>query len=196
MRQLPHLDRDFEPVPLTFEEGVYRDVFASKNNKSVAETLEHRRYASLKIEFTTAHPELLPAPLGEALLELKNAGDKIYRRFLNKYGDLGYSLFRLKDKSLWPLKGVYTYYLGDKLVYIGRCRDSMKKRIDQGYGKIHPKNCYLDGQATNCHLNNLVTQARPDISLRIYPMEDPTEIELVERELIRAHHTDWNIQRA
>lgn len=30
------------------------------------------------------------------------------------------------------------------------------KRIQQGYGVIHPKNYHLDGQAANCHLNALI----------------------------------------
>ncbi|MGK0473189.1 MAG: hypothetical protein ACJAR0_003685 [Candidatus Azotimanducaceae bacterium] len=195
MRALPDLNNDFLISPLEFEDGIYRNVFAAKNNKTVAETLEHRRYVGLKNEFITAHPDLLDLPLGEALFKLKNAEKVIYTRFLNKYGDSSYSIFRLANKSHWLLKGIYAYFHGDKLVYIGRCKDSIRKRIDQGYGKIHPKNCYLDGQATNCHLNSLVTIARPDVSLRVHPMVDPVEIEDTERDLIRTHNPDWNIQR-
>ncbi|MFK4618979.1 hypothetical protein ABIF50_002256 [Bradyrhizobium diazoefficiens] len=61
--------------------------------------------------------------------------------------------------------GVYAYFVGDDLKYIGRCKDSMKKRINHGYGKVHPKNCYLDGQSTNCHLNALIAPLRESVSL-------------------------------
>jgi len=79
--------------------------------------------------------------------------------------------------------------------YIGRCKDSMKKRINQGYGKIHPKNCYLDGQATNSHLNARITAEKKKITLWLHEMDSETEIELLERELIRAYNPPWNIQR-
>jgi hypothetical protein len=55
--------------------------------------------------------------------------------------------------------------VGDELKYIGRGKDSMKKRVNCGHGKIHPKNCYLDGQSTNCDLNALIAPVREDVSL-------------------------------
>lgn len=60
----------------------------------------------------------------------------------------------------------------------------MKKRINQGYGKIHPKNCYLDGQATNCHLNSRVTSSEGKISLWLCKMDDADEIVAKESRLI------------
>lgn len=36
---------DFEDVPLLFEDHIQVNVFASKNNKSVEQTLAHPRYA-------------------------------------------------------------------------------------------------------------------------------------------------------
>ena len=72
----------------------------------------------------------------------------------------------------------------------------MKKRINQGYGKIHPKNCYLDGQATNCHLNTLIARADEEVKLWLCEMESIQEIELVEKKLIRKHQPEWNILRA
>jgi hypothetical protein len=52
----------------------------------------------------------------------------------------------------------------------------MKKRISQGYGKISPKNCYLDGLATNCHLNALITEtikSKKEILLWGNPPKNP-----------------------
>ena len=185
---------DFESVPLLFEKCIQVDVFAFKNNKSVAETLAHSRYAKLKESTLANYRNALNQPLGEFLLSLKDSGDEYYKRFLNKYGDLKYSKFFLADSTFYDLKGVYAYFQKDRLMYIGRCRDSMKKRINQGYGKIHPKNCYIDGQATNCHLNALITKVRNHISLKLHVMESNEEIEKLENQLIRELSPPWNIQ--
>lgn len=70
----------------------------------------------------------------------------------------------------------------------------MKKRINQGYGKIHPKNCYLDGQSTNCHLNALVARNLDSIELWFCELT-PAEIDIAEKELIHAYKPAWNIRR-
>lgn len=71
----------------------------------------------------------------------------------------------------------------------------MKKRVNQGYGKIHPKNCFRDGQATNCHLNALITAATSEVTLWLCRMDHGDEIEAVESELIQRYMPPWNIQR-
>jgi len=134
-------------------------------------------------------------PLGTFLYQLKRNGDDGYRRFLNRYGDLTYSTFAIALEDGVNLKGVYAYWVNEELKYIGRCRDSMRKRINQGYGKIHPKNCYLDGQATNCHLNALITQVRDDVSLWFCTITSDEDIEKTELQLLRRYSPPWNIQR-
>lgn len=170
--------------------------FRSKNNKTLRQTIEHHRYVKFKIEVISRYQEFLNFPLGEFLLGLKNEGDNFYTRFLNRYGDLVYSTFVIADEKYLGKKGVYAYSAGDELMYIGRCKDSIKKRINQGYGKIYPKNCYLDGQATNCHLNARITASAQDISLWLCPLESDEEIEVREKQLIRLHTPPWNVQRA
>ncbi len=186
---------EFFRVALVFEGRLYQDVFAHKNNKTVGQTLEHRHYAKLKKEIIDRYSDSLGMPLGEFLKELKYAGDSFYKRFLNKYGDLTYSIFKIADAACLESKGVYAYLAGDELMYIGRCKDSMRKRVNQGYGKIHPKNCYLDGQATNCRLNAGITAQANEITLWLHEMESEAEIEFLERELIRAYNPPWNMQR-
>ena len=56
---------NFKSVPLHFEEGIQVDVFASKNNKSVEETLAHSRYAKLLKPAVANYGESLDQPLGE-----------------------------------------------------------------------------------------------------------------------------------
>ena len=183
----------FEPVILRFEPEQFENVFAHKNNKTVAETLTHHRYRRLADEVKRAYGQYLDWKLGEFLLHLKSQEDDFYLRFLNKYGDKKYSRFYIEDELYWPQKGLYSYAVEDELRYIGRCRDSFKKRINQGYGKIHPKNCYLDGQATNCHLNALLTEQGERVKFWVYSLEDNHLIETMERELIGHYNPLWNI---
>ncbi|SRR6266513_2281901 len=185
---------EFNSVALFFEDGIHSEVFGQKNNKTVLETLEHQRYAKLRHQVEGAYPNQLQEPLGRFLLRLKRNSDDFYRKFLNKYGDDEYSIFRIENKEVLGRRGIYAYTVTDDLKYIGRCQDSMRKRVNQGYGKIHPKNCYIDGQATNCRLNALITTGKEAVRLWFCEL-DLAEIEPVERALISEHKPPWNIQR-
>lgn len=178
-----------------FTTNFYQNIFSQKNNKTVAETLEHRRYEKLKDKVKRNYLNSLNKPLGDFLLNLKNEGDDFYKKFLNRYGDLTYSLFTISNSSHLDSKGIYAYLSGDEMKYIGRCKDSLKKRVNIGYGKIHPKNCYLDGQATNCHLNARITKESNNVTLWLCPIESASEIEVVEKGLVRIYSPPWNIQR-
>ena len=186
---------EFEQVVLCRHVDLYCDVFGQKNNKTVAETLEHCRYAKFKEATYQKYPSALNEPLGRFLLQLKREGDEFYTRFPNKYGDLTYSTFSISDPEYFDKKGVYAYLSDNELKYIGRCKDSMKKRVNQGYGKIHPKNCYLDGQATNYHLNAKITKESGNVTLWMHQIESVPEIERIEKELIRLCNPQWNLQR-
>jgi hypothetical protein len=184
----------FEHVGLRFASDNCADVFASKNNKTLGQTLAHRRYLGLTTRITAEYPTSLGRPLGEFLVSLKRQGDERYRLFLNKYGDLLYSPFCVADAGYFKARGVYAYYVGQELKYIGRCKDSIKKRVNHGYGKIHPKNCYLDGQATNCPLNALITEARGEVSLWLHVMGSNDQIDMLEVSLLRTYRPPWNMK--
>ena len=113
---------------------------------------------------------------------------------MNRYGDARYCEFRLRDSNILKLKGLYCFTVDGTLKYIGKSTDSFSKRINQGYGRIHPKNCYRDGQATNCHLNALIASSVEHIALLVCPMVNNEDIELTERALIAKEKPDWNIQ--
>ncbi|MBI5922420.1 MAG: hypothetical protein HY847_12370 [Betaproteobacteria bacterium] len=181
-------------MKLFFKDGKYSDVFSQKNNKTVLETLAHRRYVKLRRLVEETYANRLQEPLGSFLLQLKRDGDDSYRRFLNRYGDANYSVFQINDKQVLPKRGIYAYTFKEELRYIGRCQDSMRKRVNQGYGKIHPKNCYLDGQATNCHLNTLITAEQEAVRLWFCELE-LEQIVTVEKSLISEYQPPWNIQR-
>ena len=70
---------DFVHVPLHFVDDLREDVFANKNNKTLRETLAHRRYASLAAACATKYSQHLDSPLGEVLLRLKVSGDAFYQ---------------------------------------------------------------------------------------------------------------------
>ena len=187
---------DFIHVPLKFVNDRLVNVFANKSNKTVRETLEHSRYRGLSEKCVADYGHHLDLLLGKFVLLLKDQGDPFYARFLNRYGDLAYSTFSIAEPSVLGATGVYAYYTGDVLKYIGRCKDSMSKRvmIDHGYGKIHPKNCFRDGQATNCRLNAHITCEASQVTLWLCKMEDIAAIETLERRLIDQFRPPWNIQ--
>lgn len=183
----------FHQVRLIFEPGTKADLFALKNNKTLAETIRAPRYHSLAAMAGARYPEALHKPLGAFLLERKQAGDRVYKMFLNSYGDEVYSRFYLQDVDWLGRKGLYCYILGDAVVYIGQSRDSFGKRINQGYGNISPKNCYLDGQATNCHVNSLVTLHRAELRLFLSEVKDLSMLDSLEKRLIQVYQPVWNI---
>ena len=193
--QLDGSSYEFVHVALDFANDQREDVFAQKNNKTLRETLGHPRYSGLAKVCHAGYSQHLDSPLGQMLRQLKASGDPFYRRFLNAYGDQVYSTFAIADSAALAARGVYTYFSGADLMYIGRCKDAMKKRINQGYGKIHPKNCFRDGQATNCHLNALITAATTAVTLWLHIMDNAEEIETLEANLIAHYAPPWNIQR-
>ena len=189
------LKQTLEKLDLSFDEQVYKNVFSTKNNKTLSETLSHRRYQSLKSAAERNYSSCLNMPLGSFILLLKQNEDDFYKRFLNKYGDAVYSRFWLANSHDFMKKGVYFYLLNDKIVYVGRCKDNMKKRINSGYGKVAPKNCFKDGQSTNCRLNSLITKEKGEVSLQLCALNDDAEIEELEKMLIHELNPIWNIQK-
>jgi hypothetical protein len=184
---------EFVIVPVLFEPGNTSNVFRFKNNKTVGETVEHPRYQHLR-EKVLHDVRPLNRPLGEFLYDLKLRGDRFYKAFLNAYGDEVYCSFSITDPSIVQKRGVYLYTIEDRVRYVGRCLDNFGKRINQGYGRIHPKNCYLDGQSTNCRLNSLIAKHRDVVSFYVSILDDVSEIPRLETEILESLAPDWNIQ--
>jgi len=183
----------FHQVQLIFESDIKANLFALKNNKTLGETVRAPRYQPLAAMVHARYPDSIQKPLGIFLLERKQAGDRIYKRFLNSYGDETYSRFFILGADWLQRNGLYCYVLDEVVVYIGQSRDSFGKRINQGYGNISPKNCYLDGQATNCHINSLVTLHRAEIKLFLSEVKDLSVIGGLEKKLIQIYQPAWNI---
>src|SRR5260370_42465653 len=96
------------------------DVFGQKNNKTVEETLAHKRYAKLSDVIAGQAQGSMGEALGAFLLKLKRWGNSIYKRFLNPYGDSVYCRFRMERGPLSSNKGLYCYAVGGSLVCGGR----------------------------------------------------------------------------
>lgn len=183
----------FSKTRLIFEYFEKDNIFAELNNKTVLQTLENKRYNKFRNTIFEKYNSHLNTKIGDFLLYLKNNNEIFYRNFLNSYGDKKYCKFAITDKEVMNKKGLYLYKLGEEILYIGRCRDSFKKRFNQGYGTIHPKNCYLDGQSTNCHINSLINKTGDSIELFVAFYTSDSEIENSERRLIQLFKPKWNI---
>ena len=116
---------------------VEQNVFAQKNDKTVRETLAGPRYTKLSQKILRNYSTSLDKPLGEFLLQLKNENNIFYKEFLNQHGDKKYGVFLIDNQTLLNEKGLYIYLIDDQIKYIGRCLDSFRKRINQGYGRFH-----------------------------------------------------------
>ena len=194
--QVPNYDiiLDFIQLDLIFNKEIIEDKFQHYNASTLGEATQKDKYLHLANDVINNYGNNLNLPLGEFLITLKNANNPFYQQFLNPYGDQIYSKYRLRERNF--LKGLYIYCVGKEKKYLGRCTDAFYKRVDTGYGNISPKNCYLDGQSTNCRINSLVTQNRDNISFWICPMDDINQIKEYERLLIVANQYPWNIQNA
>lgn len=186
-------DLMFYSVELNFKSIGIENIYADKNNKTLKETLEHKRYSKLKEKVYLSYFDYLGWGLGHFLVHLKLLNDDFYLDFLNKNGDQTYSIFNIDDERYLNEKGLYAYIVDEEIKYIGRCRDSFRKRINQGYGKIHPKNCYINGQSTNCHLNHLITVNKENISFFVCPMNDEKKIITSEEAIIKEMKPEWNL---
>lgn len=184
---------EFKIIPLTFEKKNIVNVFYDKNNKTLRQTFEHHKYSRLKLLLGDKYRYHLNQKLGDFLKFLKEANDINYLCFLNKYGDNKFCEFKISDNL--KDKGIYCYLKENNIKYIGRCTDNFKKRINQGYGKIHPKNCFIDGQATNCHLNSIIN-SEDNVKFGIYLMSDKSieEIKELEKLILTCNRFEWNIR--
>lgn len=102
---------------------------------------------------------------------------------LNKYGNGPFCRFSIPSK--WSgIMGVYALYFNEQLKYIGQCID-LAKRYNLGYGQIQSRNCFVNGQSTNCKINKLILNAVKDkIKVELYFYEtncyDEIESKLIE----------------
>lgn len=103
---------------------------------------------------------------------------------------------RLVVPGLPDRPGVYAVLSSDQhVVYIGRARDSLRTRWGRrGYAVIDPRNCFIGGQSTNCHINGLITAGLSQgegYRLWFHEIDPPDDLEGHLRWRLRPA---WNIQ--
>lgn len=184
---------EFIQVPIRFQKHDIVNLFAKKNNKTLGESLTGKKYERLSRETHDNYPDSLNDKLGEFLYNLKINGDKFYLHFLNKYGDNVFCKFSITKTIPIMAKGVYCFTIGKSIKYIGRSHDTFERRINQGYGRISPKNCYLDGQSTNCRVNSRIAKNYSSISFYVCLLDNDLEIDQLEILLRKLYKPEWNI---
>ncbi len=184
---------EFIQVPISFHQHGIVNLFAEKNNKTLSETLSSKRYASLSREVQRRYPNSLNDKLGEFLYRLKLNNDNFYLRFLNEHGDNVFCDFSIAKTAPSKAKGIYCFSVGETIKYFGRSHDPFETRLNQGYGHISPKNCYRDGQSTNCHVNSIIAKNYSVVSFYVFPIDDDLVIDRLEKVLINSYKPEWNI---
>jgi hypothetical protein len=184
----------FQKIPLTFHQRNIENIFyLLKSNKSLLETFKGKRYTKIGANYREHFKDHHKTGIADFLRILKTGSDDRYLTFLNKHGDGNFCHFSINEHL--NDRGIYCFAVNDQIKYIGRCKDNFKKRINDGYGKIHPKNCFLDGQSTNCHLNSLINK-HENVEFGILSMNNKSASEISDLEkMILANETfEWNVQ--
>lgn len=186
-----NLELIFKEIKLYQFKNNLENIFKNYKSKTISQTINSKKYKNLKSVIENEND--INMPTGEFLLKLKKIGNKKYLNFLNNYGDKVYSHFGILENEVFNKKGIYTYYLNGRIKYIGITKDNYQKRINNGYGNISPKNCFKDGQTTNCHLNWLISSSFNDIKFYVKIMNNVDEILSIEKKLIQKYNPPWNI---
>lgn len=111
----------------------------------------------------------------------------------NRYGLGPFCRFQLEGAATGS--GVYAITVGDDLKYIGECENLSERFGPNGYGYIAARNCFSDGQATNCKVNSLIlasAKAGDSIGVWFHPT---TRRMAVEAQLVDELRPPWNGRR-
>lgn len=186
---------------LRFEDKTKIDIYSVINNHNVNKTLRDRlskkKYRHLTDEVTEKYIHYLDVHMGSFLELLKKQGNGFYKEFLNDYGDSVYRSFYLDAPLVARNKGLYLFVMNaQEIKYIGSCikKSNFEKRIRQGYGNVSPRNCFLDGQSTNCRINSLINKNIDKVKLFTLSMKRDSEIIAAEDYLIKRYKPAWNIR--
>ena len=97
--------------------------------------------------YETIFPELSE---GNIYLYSPQGGYLYSDKKLHRFGDGYFCKFKISKRNE---AGVYIWVVDSKIIYIGETQ-SFSNRINNGYGNIFPRNCYVGGQVTNCKMNS------------------------------------------
>ena len=169
--------------------------FLEYKRHTVDNLLKKKHYLSLRHTIERGYPQFLHKNIQNFMRYLVQNNDHFFRRFLNKYGADDFCHYGLTDENIFYKKGLYLYHYEGEVVYIGRCRDNYHSRFNINYGKIHPINCYKEGQATNTRMNSLMNRYGEKIKIFLCPLTSDDEICTSEKVLIDRFKPKWNLSR-
>lgn len=109
---------------------------------------------------------------------------------LHKHGAGPFCRFAITALKRAP--AVYVITVDGTPKYVGETVDLLERFGPRGYGVIHPRNCYVGGQPTNCKVNNKIYAAACTghrIALYVYYTPQHKEVESAIRAMIRL---PWN----
>jgi len=111
----------------------------------------------------------------------------------NRYGMGPFCRFGLHTSE--GLQGVYAVFVEQTLCYIGECTDLARRFSQTGYGYISARNCYDDGQATNCKINaNVLTATKSRRAVTVW-FHRTSDRKSLESRLISELQPSWNTVR-
>ena len=109
----------------------------------------------------------------------------------NRHGAGLFCDFTLAEAT--ALAGVYTLTVGDEIKYVGECESLESRFGPQGYGHVSPRNCHIDGQATNCKINAAVLRVSEDQDrVEVWFLVAESGRKSIESRLIRGLAPPWN----
>jgi hypothetical protein len=201
---LKNSENELKPAELILEAQDLEDKFAYYNKLNLGDFIN--KYANKICSENLFSEETLNAKCGNILMSLKLNNNINYKRVLNEFGYKSFCKFRIKKNKINQNMGIYFFEYKSDLKYIGSTKQTFIKRINNGYGNISPRNCYLGGQSTNCKINsnlNLLLHKGDWKDLRFYvlPMTDKEQIISTEKRLIRKCTSEkkynlWNTQHS
>jgi len=125
---------------------------------------------------------------------------------LNRYGKGPFCRFRIRTVPSFDTLGVYVI-LGqfegknEEIQYVGKCTgrtSTLSKRFNYGYGSIQPRNCFRNGQSTNCRINKLIldsVRSGKKLSLFFHQTKDGQAATNLEAKIISIiGKPPWNTQ--
>ncbi len=181
--------------PLSFGYGTGIPIAVEAREAVVCDHALMRQLLDVEFEFA-----------GDDLGAVRKAGERIvvdspHLRFDNRRGvklnPYGFGPFsRLIAPRLPDAPGAYAVTSGaGDVLYVGRARDLLMARWGRrGYSVIDPRNCYVGGQSTNCHINGLVTAglvAGQRFALWYHLIDQPDDLE---RRLLGVLRPPWNVR--
>ena len=133
---------------------------------------------------------------GEVAEEMPQSKYKNEKRLpLHAYGKGSFCRFRLSDLNTDA--GVYVITSDRATKYVGMCQNLAERFGPKGYAVIHPRNCFVGGQQTNCRINKLIMEtakAGHRIGLWFQNEHEFDKRNRLEQDLRDNLRPEWNLQ--